>query len=102
MPAPLSDSVPYILMSVFPKRLRVLVALHTAQLGPPRLHAKCFCWEPQREHHMRRSYIPVFPDPYEEDKGGQASSLVVSTRWISAAKLLQSDLATLAQREGGE
>ncbi|RRT79182.1 hypothetical protein B296_00006138 [Ensete ventricosum] len=30
-------------------------------------------------------------------EGGQASSsLAVSTRWISAAKLLQSDLATLA------
>ncbi|RWV86989.1 hypothetical protein GW17_00051059 [Ensete ventricosum] len=37
-----------------------------------------------------------------EDEGGQASSsLAVSKRWISAAKLLQSDLATLAQREGG-
>ncbi|RWW35241.1 hypothetical protein BHE74_00059852 [Ensete ventricosum] len=38
-----------------------------------------------------------------EDEGGQASSsLAVSTRWISTAKLLQFDLATLAQREGGE
>ncbi|RWW35199.1 hypothetical protein BHE74_00059895, partial [Ensete ventricosum] len=36
--------------------------------------------------------------PDEEDEGGQASSsLAVFTRWISAAKLLQSDLATLAQ-----
>ncbi|RZS23772.1 hypothetical protein BHM03_00056753, partial [Ensete ventricosum] len=33
----------------------------------------------------------------------QASSpLAVSIRWISSVKLLQSDLATLAQREGGE
>ncbi|RRT72362.1 hypothetical protein B296_00014831, partial [Ensete ventricosum] len=34
-----------------------------------------------------------------EDEGGQASSsLAVSIRWISIAKLLQSELATLAQR----
>ncbi|RWW61709.1 hypothetical protein BHE74_00031219 [Ensete ventricosum] len=46
---------------------------------------------------------PCIPDPDGEDGGGQASSsLAVSTRWISAAKLLQSGLATLAQREGGE
>ncbi|RZR87864.1 hypothetical protein BHM03_00015321 [Ensete ventricosum] len=39
---------------------------------------------------------PCIPDPDGEDKGGQASSsLAVSTRWISAAKLLQSDFATL-------
>ncbi|RWV95313.1 hypothetical protein GW17_00042068 [Ensete ventricosum] len=57
--------------------------------------------KPQREH--RRSYIPVFSDPDGEDEGGPASSsLAVSTRWISAAKLLQYDLATLAQRKGGE
>ncbi|RRT36859.1 hypothetical protein B296_00042509 [Ensete ventricosum] len=38
-----------------------------------------------------------------EDEGGQASSsLAISTRWISIAKLLQSDLTTLAEREGGE
>ncbi|RWW36071.1 hypothetical protein BHE74_00058937 [Ensete ventricosum] len=46
---------------------------------------------------------PCIPDPNGEDKGGQASSsLAVSTRWISTAKLLQSDLTTLAQREGVE
>ncbi|RRT35529.1 hypothetical protein B296_00055829, partial [Ensete ventricosum] len=46
---------------------------------------------------------PCILDPDGEDEGGQASSSVaVSTRWISTAKLLQSDLATLAQREGGE
>ncbi|RWW62483.1 hypothetical protein BHE74_00030380 [Ensete ventricosum] len=46
---------------------------------------------------------PCIPDPDGEDEGGQASSyLAVSTRWISAAKLLQSDLTTLAQSEGGE
>ncbi|RZS03052.1 hypothetical protein BHM03_00033174 [Ensete ventricosum] len=46
---------------------------------------------------------PCIPDLDGEDEGGQASSsLAVSTRWISAVKLLQSDLATLAQREGGE
>ncbi|RWV80096.1 hypothetical protein GW17_00058681 [Ensete ventricosum] len=40
---------------------------------------------------------PRIPDPDGEDEGVQASSsLAVSTRWISAAKLLQSDLATLA------
>ncbi|RWV78649.1 hypothetical protein GW17_00060348 [Ensete ventricosum] len=45
---------------------------------------------------------PCIPDPDGEDEGGQASSLAVSTRWISVAKLLLFDLATLAQREGGE
>ncbi|RZR74994.1 hypothetical protein BHM03_00047334 [Ensete ventricosum] len=46
---------------------------------------------------------PCIPDPDREDEGGQASSsLAVSTRWISAAKLLLSDLTTLTQREGGE
>ncbi|RWW03999.1 hypothetical protein GW17_00032806 [Ensete ventricosum] len=46
---------------------------------------------------------PCIPYPNGEDEGGQASSsLAVSTRWISTAKLLLSDLATLAQREGGE
>ncbi|RRT66432.1 hypothetical protein B296_00026282 [Ensete ventricosum] len=51
----------------------------------------------------REIVYPCIPDPDGEDEGGQASSsLAVSTRWISAAKLLQSDLATLAQREGVE
>ncbi|RRT45837.1 hypothetical protein B296_00021021, partial [Ensete ventricosum] len=46
---------------------------------------------------------PCIPDSNGENDGGQASSsLAVSTRWISIAKLLQSDLATLAQRKGGE
>ncbi|RWV96761.1 hypothetical protein GW17_00040504 [Ensete ventricosum] len=46
---------------------------------------------------------PCIPDPDGEDEGGQvSSSLAVSTRWISAMKLLQSDLATLAHREGRE
>ncbi|RWV94910.1 hypothetical protein GW17_00042518 [Ensete ventricosum] len=46
---------------------------------------------------------PCIPDPDGEDEGGQASSsLTASTRWISTAKLLQSDLATITQREGGE
>ncbi|RWW75103.1 hypothetical protein BHE74_00016894 [Ensete ventricosum] len=43
MPAPLSDSFPYISKSISPKRLRVLVVLHTAQLGPPHLYGECFC-----------------------------------------------------------
>ncbi|RWV84708.1 hypothetical protein GW17_00053560 [Ensete ventricosum] len=43
MPTPLSDSFPYISMSVSPKRLRMLAVLHTAQLGPPRLYDECFC-----------------------------------------------------------
>ncbi|RZS00074.1 hypothetical protein BHM03_00029713 [Ensete ventricosum] len=51
----------------------------------------------------REIVYPCIPDPDGEDEGGQASSsLAVSTRWISAAKLLQSDLVTLWQREGGE
>ncbi|RWV80281.1 hypothetical protein GW17_00058476 [Ensete ventricosum] len=50
----------------------------------------------------REIVYPCIPDPNGEDEGGQASSsLAVSTRWISVAKRL-SDLATLAQREGGE
>ncbi|RRT40754.1 hypothetical protein B296_00047968 [Ensete ventricosum] len=43
MPAPLSDSFPYISMSVSPKRLRVLAVLNTTQLCPPRLYGECFC-----------------------------------------------------------
>ncbi|RWV81328.1 hypothetical protein GW17_00057259 [Ensete ventricosum] len=51
----------------------------------------------------REIIYPCIPDLEGEDEGGQASSsLAVSTRCISAAKLLQYDLATLAQREGGE
>ncbi|RWW44303.1 hypothetical protein BHE74_00049948, partial [Ensete ventricosum] len=46
---------------------------------------------------------PCIPDPDGEDERCQASSsLAISTRWISAAKLFQYDLITLAQREGGE
>ncbi|RRT62938.1 hypothetical protein B296_00002482 [Ensete ventricosum] len=48
-----------------------------------------------------RSYIYIL-DPDGEDGGQASSSLALSTRWISVAKLLISDLATLAQREGGE
>ncbi|RRT35044.1 hypothetical protein B296_00030911 [Ensete ventricosum] len=52
---------------------------------------------------MKEIVYPCIPDPDGEDEGGQASSsLAVSTRWISAMKLLQSDLVTLTQREGGE
>ncbi|RWW50627.1 hypothetical protein BHE74_00043097 [Ensete ventricosum] len=51
----------------------------------------------------REIVYPSIPYPDGEDEGGQASSsLAVSTRWISTAELLQSCLATLAQREGGE
>ncbi|RZR79143.1 hypothetical protein BHM03_00004775 [Ensete ventricosum] len=51
----------------------------------------------------REVVYPCILDPDREDRGGQASSsLAVSTRRISTAKLLQSDLVTLAQREGGE
>ncbi|RWW40537.1 hypothetical protein BHE74_00054043 [Ensete ventricosum] len=60
-------------------------------------HSKEECWEISAG-----SVYPCIPDPDGEDDRGQASSLAVSTRWISAARLLQSDLATLAQREGGE
>ncbi|RZS19591.1 hypothetical protein BHM03_00052043 [Ensete ventricosum] len=56
--------------------------------------------------HAPRAVIvkrPPRKHPDGEDEEGQASStLAVSTRWISTAKLLQSDLATLTQREGGE
>ncbi|RWW38375.1 hypothetical protein BHE74_00056388 [Ensete ventricosum] len=53
--------------------------------------------------HGREIVYPCIPDPDGEYEGGQAfSSLTVSTRWISAAKPLQSDVTTLAQREGGE
>ncbi|RWV78409.1 hypothetical protein GW17_00060630, partial [Ensete ventricosum] len=46
---------------------------------------------------------PCIPDLDGEDEGGQvSSSLAVSTQWISIVKLLQSDLTTPAQREGGE
>ncbi|RWV77951.1 hypothetical protein GW17_00061152 [Ensete ventricosum] len=46
---------------------------------------------------------PCIPNPDGEDERGQASSsLAVSTQWILTAKLLQSDLATLTQREGEE
>ncbi|RWW05976.1 hypothetical protein GW17_00030726 [Ensete ventricosum] len=58
--------------------------------------------KPQRVHHMEIIY-PCIPNPDGEDEGGQASSsLAISTQWISTAKLLKSDFATLAQREGGE
>ncbi|RRT55911.1 hypothetical protein B296_00006569 [Ensete ventricosum] len=51
----------------------------------------------------REIVYPCIPYPNGEDERGQPSSfLAVSTRWISAAKLLQSGLATLAQRDGGE
>ncbi|RWW19649.1 hypothetical protein GW17_00016281 [Ensete ventricosum] len=51
----------------------------------------------------REIVYPYISDPDGEDEGGQvSSSLAVSTRWISIAKLLLSDLVTLAQREGGE
>ncbi|RWW03078.1 hypothetical protein GW17_00033788 [Ensete ventricosum] len=57
-----------------------------------------------RYHRLALEIVyPCIPYPDRVDEGGQASSsLAVSTRRISAAKLLQSDLATLAQREGGE
>ncbi|RZS02602.1 hypothetical protein BHM03_00032666 [Ensete ventricosum] len=68
-------------------------ALHA---GWPPLHFAAFAAK------MEIVY-PCIPDPDGEDEGGQASSsLAVSTRWIFAAKLLQSDLATLAQRERGQ
>ncbi|RWV93872.1 hypothetical protein GW17_00043637 [Ensete ventricosum] len=62
MPAPLSDSFPYILISVSPKWLRVLAVLRTAQLGPPRLYVE------KRPIHERdpeitfRSGVEEYPD----------------------------------------
>ncbi|RWW39794.1 hypothetical protein BHE74_00054838 [Ensete ventricosum] len=65
--------------------------------------AGTYCWEISAGASHAEIVYPYIPDPDGEDEGGQASSfLAVSTRWISAAKLLQSNLATLAQREGGE
>ncbi|RWW52545.1 hypothetical protein BHE74_00041025 [Ensete ventricosum] len=49
-----------------------------------------------------RSYIPVFQIRMEKMKEVKRPPLVVSTRLISAAKLLQSDLATLTPREEGK
>ncbi|RZS17676.1 hypothetical protein BHM03_00049849, partial [Ensete ventricosum] len=51
----------------------------------------------------REIVYPCIPNPNGEDERRQASSsLAVSTRWISIAKLFQYNLATLAQREGEE
>ncbi|RWV77376.1 hypothetical protein GW17_00061808 [Ensete ventricosum] len=51
---------------------------------------------------LQEIVYPCIPDLDGEDEGGQASSsLAVSRRWISIAKLLQSDLVTLAKREEG-
>ncbi|RZS19832.1 hypothetical protein BHM03_00052267 [Ensete ventricosum] len=62
-----------------------------------------FCWETSADASHVEIVYPCIPDSDGDDEGGQASSsLVVPTRWISAAELLQSDLTTLAQREGGE
>ncbi|RWW36267.1 hypothetical protein BHE74_00058716 [Ensete ventricosum] len=63
------------------------------------------CSRPPMQGGWPEIVYPCIPDPDEkmkEVKRPPPSSLVVSTRWISAAKLLQSDLATLAQMEGGE
>ncbi|RWW06060.1 hypothetical protein GW17_00030638 [Ensete ventricosum] len=69
----------------------------------PIFRMKTLALIPLLETYSREIVYPYIPDPDGEDEGGQASSsLAVSTRWISTAKLLQSDLATLAQREGGE
>ncbi|RWV79762.1 hypothetical protein GW17_00059054, partial [Ensete ventricosum] len=72
--------------------------------SPGRVAAPCGLVAGSRPSNRREIVYPCIPDPDGEDEGGQASSssLAVSTRWISASKLLQSDLATLAQREGEE
>ncbi|RWW88535.1 hypothetical protein BHE74_00002586 [Ensete ventricosum] len=55
------------------------------------------------EDELHREIVyPCIPYPDGEDGGQASSSLAVSTRWTSTMKLLQSDLATLAQREGEE
>ncbi|RWW68852.1 hypothetical protein BHE74_00023589, partial [Ensete ventricosum] len=70
--------------------------------GWPLATVPCGCAAGNRPCGLEIIY-PCIPDSDGEDEGGQASSsLAVSTQWISVAKLLQSDLATLAQREGGE
>ncbi|RZR81107.1 hypothetical protein BHM03_00007267 [Ensete ventricosum] len=57
--------------------------------------------------HAQEIVYPCIPNLDREDEGGQASSSLAESSYIlvfqiSVAKLLQSDLATLAQREGGE
>ncbi|RRT68258.1 hypothetical protein B296_00008339 [Ensete ventricosum] len=77
-----------------------------AKKDPTKDKGHCFYYV--KDGHLKRNYkeeivYPCIPDPDGEDEGGQASSsLAISTRWISAVKLLQSDLATLAQMEGGK
>ncbi|RRT43528.1 hypothetical protein B296_00056352 [Ensete ventricosum] len=51
---------------------------------------------------LREIVYPCISDPDGEDGGQASSSLAVSTRWISTAKLLESDHVTLVQMEGGE
>ncbi|RZS27889.1 hypothetical protein BHM03_00061422 [Ensete ventricosum] len=72
-------------------------------VGPRREFARRFA---KRIGKLTRStdiVYPCIPDLDGEDEGGQLSfSLAVSTRWISTAKLLQSNLTTLTQREGRE
>ncbi|RRT35616.1 hypothetical protein B296_00047040, partial [Ensete ventricosum] len=52
------------------------------------------CWET----YSGDIVYPCIPDLNGEDEVGQvSSSLAVSTRWISTAQLLQSDLATLGR-----
>ncbi|RWV80212.1 hypothetical protein GW17_00058553 [Ensete ventricosum] len=78
------------------------LCMQTACMWPPLPRRQCLLSLPIAATRAEIVY-PCIPDPDGEDERGQASSfLAVSTRWISAAKLLQSDLATLAQREGGE
>ncbi|RRT36928.1 hypothetical protein B296_00026260 [Ensete ventricosum] len=73
-------------------RIQLPLAAGLAVGGRPCMGASCPSSLPSLE-----IVYPCIPDPDGEDEGGQASSsLAVSTRWISAGKLLLSDLATLA------
>ncbi|RZR74625.1 hypothetical protein BHM03_00039599 [Ensete ventricosum] len=78
------------------------LCMQTAWMWPPLPHRQRLLSLPITTTSAEIVY-PSIPDSDREDEGGQASnSLAISTRWISAVELLQSDLATLAQKERGE
>ncbi|RZS21196.1 hypothetical protein BHM03_00053803 [Ensete ventricosum] len=91
---------PTLFAAMFAALCRVFIDFYSTLLESYQLFLPSRCWVPTCRLESGGKVLHVDPDG--EDEGGQTSSLAVSTRWISTAKLLQSDLATLAQREGGE
>ncbi|RRT50198.1 hypothetical protein B296_00002499 [Ensete ventricosum] len=82
--------------------LTKVVLVGKVPMGKPLIGKGGVDWHPSTVGIAEIVY-PCIPDPDGDDEGGQgSSSLAVSIRWISIVKLLQSDLATLAQRERGE